>query len=299
MSAEVVREMMARYEITDPDTAARALREVLQELILFSLYQARFFGSAAFYGGTALRIIHGLDRFSEDLDFSLRLSAGSFSFISFGDTILEGLRGFGIDAFFETKAQEVSPQGIARSHVRTGPISNILTVAPSSGLGSLGGIARLFASNQTLKIRLEVDTGLARNYREESVFLLYPIPFPLLTMGLPSLFAGKMHAILCRTWETRTKGRDWYDLVWFLKKRVAIDMGFLEEKLRNSGHWSAAVPLTINSVKEMYLARVEALDVESAKRDVEPFLKNPQSTSAWSREFFVSLADRLEFADHE
>lgn len=296
MSAEVVQEMLSRYEITDRNMAIRVLREVLQELILFSLYQAKFFDSAVFYGGTALRIIHKLDRFSEDLDFSLREPVEVFPFRSFGDTVIEGLDSFGIAAFFETKERDVSPQGIARSHVRTGPIVSILSVDPSNVSTGLEEIARMFSSNQTVKIRLEVDTGPARRFSEESAFLLYPIPFPLLTMRLPSMFAGKMHALLCRSWGSRVKGRDWYDLIWFVKKRIPLEMGFLEEKLRESGHWKGAIPLTINDVRDMYLAKVEVIDVEAAKMDVEPFLRDARSTAAWSRELFASLAERIDKA---
>lgn len=291
MSEQIVREMMSRYDISAQNAAARALREVLQELILFSLYQARFFDSAVFYGGTALRIIHGLDRFSEDLDFSLRKMAGEFSFRSFGDSVIRGLDGFGIEAVFENQEHKSPGQGIARSNVRTGPISDILSVEPS---GSLKDIARLFPASQTVRIRLEVDTGPARCFQEESVFLLYPIAFPILTMRLPSLFAGKMHALLCRSWGNRVKGRDWFDFIWFLQKRVPLDLGYLEDKLRGSGNLGNGNSLALADVKEMYLARVETLDIEGAKRDVTPFLKDAVSTSGWSRDLFLSLADRLE-----
>ena len=291
MSEQIVREMMSRYDLPNQGIASRALREILQELVLFSLYQARFFEGVVFYGGTALRIIHGLDRFSEDLDFTVREQVGEFSFRSFGETIIRGLENFGIEAVFENQEHRSAGQGIARSNIRTGPISDILSVGPS---GSLEGISRLFPANQTVRIRLEVDTGPPGSFLEESVFLLYPIAFPVMTMSLSSMFAGKMHALLCRPWRGRVKGRDWFDFVWFLQKRVSLNLGYLEDKLRGSGNFESNDPLSLADVKKMYLARVETLDVEGAKRDVGPFLRDAVSISAWSRELFVSLADRIE-----
>jgi len=291
MSEQIVREMLSRYDISDPNIASRALREVLQELVLYSLYQARFFDSVVFYGGTALRIIHGLDRFSEDLDFSVRKEAGNFSFSSFGERIIKGLEEFGIESVFENQEYKSGGQGIARSNVRTGPISDILSVGTS---GSLKEISRLFPANQNVRIRLEVDTGPPGSFQEESSFLLYPIAFPVLTMRLSSLFAGKMCALLCRLWRGRVKGRDWFDFIWFLKKNATLDLGYLEDKLRGSGNFESSDPLSLAEVKKMYLARVESLDVEGAIRDVSPFLRDVASIHAWSREFFMSLADRIE-----
>lgn len=121
----------------------------------------------------------------------------------------------------------------------------------------------------------------------------HPIAFPLRTMTLPSLFAEKIHALLCRSWGARVKGRDWYDCVWFLRKGVAVDPTFLEDKLRQSGHWREERPIGEEDLRSLYEARVLSLDVERARADLAPFLKDPASLVVWSRDFFLSLSDRF------
>lgn len=291
MAVEVVREMLSRYDIKDPEAARRALREVLQEIVLFGLHEGKFFESVAFYGGTALRILYGLDRFSEDLDFSLRPSVEGIELGAFGLAIENSLQSFEVEASFEPSPRTF-PGGIVSAQVRTEPLAGILSLSVPSGLE---GLAKRFPRNQTLRIKLEVDTGQARNFREEIAYPLYPIPFPLRTMTLPCLFAGKMHALLCRAWGPRVKGRDWYDCLWFLRKGVALNLTYLEDKLRHSGHWSEPHPLDGENLRRLYEERVSRLDVEAAKKDLYPFLQDSRSLENWSPSLFASLAERFTF----
>lgn len=293
MAVEVVREMLSRYDINDPESARKALREVLQEIVLFGLHEGGFFESVAFYGGTALRVLHGLDRFSEDLDFSLRPSIETIELGAFGLAVENSLRRLEVEASFEP-SPTISPGGIASARIRTEPLTGILSLSVPSGLNDL---AKKFPRNQTLRIKLEVDTGQARNFREAITYPLYPIPFPLRTMTLPCLFAGKMHALLCRTWGVRVKGRDWYDCLWFVRKNVAINLPYLENKLRHSGHWSELEPLHGENLLRLYEDRVSRLDVEAAKKDLYPFLQDSRSLENWSRPLFASLTKRFTFEE--
>lgn len=296
MSAEIIQERMGRYEILDRDSALKALREVVQELVLFSLHRANFFETAVLYGGTALRILHGLDRFSEDLDFALRREIRDFSFRSFEQALIEHLKEFSLAASFETREPEVSPGGIAESHVRTGPVRTVLSAEVAGDNDVLKRVAALFPSNQTVKIKLEADTRNARSFEEEFSFPLSPIPYPLRTMTLPSMFAGKMHALLCRRWGARVKGRDWYDCLWFVRKNIPLDMLFLEDKLRDSGHWQEKHAFGEDDFKSLYAARAASVDIEAARDDVRPFLRDPRALSFWSNELFASLVERFRFA---
>ena len=291
MAVEVVREMLSRYDVEDPEGARNALREVLQEIVLFGLYEGGFFDTVAFYGGTALRILHRLDRFSEDLDFCLRPGAETLELRTFGRNVEEALRRFEIEASFEPR-EEVSPGGIVAAQVRTEPLRGILSVSLVSALGEV--VARL-PRNQTLRIKVEVDTGRARGFEDEESYALYPVPFPLRVLTLPCLFSGKMHALLCRGWGNRVKGRDWYDLLWFLRKGVPLHLPFLEEKLRESGHWAEAHPLQAEDVRRLYRERVERLDVKQARNDLLPFVRDPRALDAWSPSLFSSLEERLLF----
>ena len=291
MAVEVVREMVARHQGRDPEGIRNALREVLQEIVLFGLYEGGFFGAAAFYGGTALRILHGLDRFSEDLDFCLRPGTESFDLGAFGRDVEEALRRFELEASFEPR-QERAPGGIAAAQVRTEPLGGILSVSLVPGLED---VAARFPSNQTLRIKVEVDTGKARGFEDEEVYSLYPVAFPLRALTLPCLFSGKMHALLCRRWGNRVKGRDWYDLLWFLRKGVPLHRSYLEEKLRESGHWEEERSLGVADLRELYRRRAEVLDVMQARNDLFPFVRDPRDLDAWSASLFVSLEERLAF----
>jgi hypothetical protein len=291
MAAHVVEEMLTRYDISAPESALKALREVLQEIILFGLHEGGFFESVAFYGGTALRVLHGLNRFSEDLDFSLRPSVESIELDAFGDAVENCLRRFEVEATFRRSSTQ-SPGGIAAAQIRTEPLRGILSLSPQSGLEDL---AKGFPQNQTLRIKLEVDTGGARNFHEEIAYPLFPIPFPLRTMTLPCLFAGKMHALLCRQWGKRIKGRDWYDCLWFLRKKIAVNLSYLEAKLRQSGHWTSSHALQEDDVLRLYRERVSRLDVESAKKDLYPFLLDSSDLDHWDRALFESLEKRFLF----
>ena len=293
MAVEVVREMLSRFDIRDPETAIKALKEVLQEIILFSLYQGGFFESAAFYGGTALRILHGLDRFSEDLDFSLLSSTTSIDLNSFGLTVEKFLRDFEVEASFEAK-QKISTGGIASAQIKTEPLMGIFSLHVPHALHD---IIKILPKNKNVKIKLEVDTGKARNFKDKITYHLFPIAFPLRTMTLSCLFSGKMHALLCRTWGMRVKGRDWYDCLWFLQKRAAINIPYLEDKLRHSGHWTASHPLRKEDVLGLYMERVLTLDVESAKSDLYPFIYDKHHVDNWNRSLFESIAEKFVFEE--
>ena len=112
------------------------------------------------------------------------------------------------------------------------------------------------------------------------------------------MFAGKMHALLCRQWGARIKGRDWYDCLWFVKKNISLDMLFLEDKLRDSGHWQEKRPFGEDDFKSLFAARAASVDIEAARNDVRPFLRDPRALSFWSNELFASLVERFRFSKH-
>lgn len=148
--------------------------------------------------------------------------------------------------------------------------------------------------NQAIRIKLEVDTDPPPRFGTDTRFLLAPIPFSVRTFDLPSFLAGKMHALLCREWGGRVKGRDWYDFVWHLGQGTALNLPHLEARLRQTGHYQGQTPLTLAEVKQMLHHRIEQLDIEAAKRDVERFLTDPAAIKVWSRDFFTALSEKLE-----
>src|SRR5574344_1085436 len=250
MTHPALLKMLEKYDLTNSNSSYDALKEILQEMVLLGLYDAGFFKHAAFYGGTALRILHNLPRFSEDLDFSLLEVNLDFDLKPFQDAIIDTLKSFGFDI--------------------------------------------------TIEIKLEVDTNPPLEFQTQNIIRLTPRPFSINAFTLPSLYAGKMHAILCRAWSTRPKGRDWYDLIWYIANSVELDSTHLKARLSQSCKYLESneikIPdtLTKENIKELLLERLKTLDVEKAKNDVQPFIKDIREIELWSKEFFEAVIENIK-----
>jgi hypothetical protein len=144
-----------------------------------------------------------------------------------------------------------------------------------------------------LQIKLEVDTDPPPGFGTQTRYLLQPIPFAVRAFSLPDLFAGKMHAILCRGWRNRVKGRDWYDLVWYAAYHPELHLYHLEQRMRQTGHWQEKMPLNPERFMDLLSASIDKLDIRQARNEVEPFVKNPENLAIWSREFFLDIASRI------
>ena len=264
----------------------RALRELIQHLVLFGLWRAGFFDRAAFYGGTALRVLHGLPRFSEDIDFSLLDRNPDFSLLPYFSGLRTELSGFGFEVEIVSSGKLNSP--IESAFVKANTRHHLLQVQPGAALAST------VPANQLLKIKLEVDTDPPGTFDTEVLPVLEPIPFSVRTLSLPDLFAGKMHCVLFRRWKSRVKGRDWYDLIWFLRKRIPLHLAHLEERMRQSGDWPADRPLAIEDLLNLYEERVRQVDFSRAAADVLPFTQDPRELDLWNSGFFSALKDRIQ-----
>ena len=263
----------------------RALRELIQHLVLLGLWRAGFFEHAAFYGGTALRILHGLPRFSEDVDFSLLGRRPEFSLSSYLSGLRTELAGFGFEVDVVSSGRLDSP--IESAFVKANTRLHLLQVKPGSALAST------VPANQLLKIKLEVDTVPPGEFDTDVRPVLEPIPFSVRTLSLPDLFAGKMHCVLFRRWKSRVKGRDWYDLIWFLRKRVPLHLGHLEQRMRQSGDWLEERAVAMEDLLCLYDHRVGQVDFSRAAADVLPFIHDPRELDIWSRTFFSALREQI------
>ncbi len=283
---EAVTAMMARYNCRSTDDYTNALREIMQEIALLGLWRSKFFEKAAFYGGTSLRVLHGLDRYSEDMDFSLLKVDEDFELGVYGRSLQRELRAFGFEVDVQTKTK-VGPNPIQSTFLKTDTYRSVLVVTTDED------VVEEIPRGSLLKIKLEVDTRPPGGFSTESRFLLQPIPFSVRTYTLPSLFAGKMHAVLCRQWRNRVKGRDWYDLVWYVARGVPLDLGHLEQRMRQSGHLTEGMVWSENLFREMLAEKVQGLDVSQARKDVAPFVKDPQALDVWSNVFFQEVGARV------
>lgn len=269
--------MLDRYTCRTQDDYVNALREILQELALLGLWRSKFFEHAAFYGGTALRVLYGLDRYSEDLDFSLLKPLADFTLQPFGDALRREIVSFGFQVDFERRARAKNT-AIESAFLKANTYRQLIVIETDHAL---------------LKIKLEVDTNPPTGFEIESRYILQPIPFSVRAYSLPDLFAGMLHAILCRRWKNRVKGRDWYDLVWYAGSHPDVRLNHLESRMRQTEDWITDELLTPDRLRQLLIASVEELDVNQARTEVAPFVRDPRSLDIWSRDFFKELIGRI------
>lgn len=284
--SSLLRQLLDRYSAARVEDFDRALREIMQQVILLGLWRGRFFEHAAFYGGTALRLVHGLDRFSEDLDFSVLEPGGSLDLAGYGASAIRELAAHGIEAE-PGSAEEPRESSIQRVSLSANARTTMAAAgAPQSVISSL-------PRERLLKVRLEVDLRPAPGFSTAPGYLLTPLPFQVRCYSLPDLHAGKMHAVLCRRWRNRVKGRDWFDMVWFAANHPRLRLAYLDQKMKQSGDLGPAETLNGNLLRSKIEEAVEKLDVNAARREVEPFVRDHESLRVWSRDFFRAVAARI------
>ncbi|MBU0462517.1 MAG: nucleotidyl transferase AbiEii/AbiGii toxin family protein [Proteobacteria bacterium] len=278
MFDEKIDQMLNRYELNTVHDHENALKEIIQEIILLGLWRSKFYEKAVFYGGSALRILHKLDRFSEDLDFSLIQPEKTFDIKKYLGAVKSELELWGFEVSAKEKNKK-SKSTIDSAFIKANTLVHLLKI--DSNLKT--------HKNAVLKIKFEIDQDPATGFDSDLKYHLHPIPFTIKTMTLPSLFAGKMHALLCRTIRTNIKGRDWYDLIWFVKNNIPCDLHYLKNKMLQTGHIDFSEALTKEKLVEMISKKSKEINFSMAKKDVEPFLKNSRQKdelSLWSNDFF-------------
>ncbi|MFZ2782510.1 MAG: nucleotidyl transferase AbiEii/AbiGii toxin family protein [Rectinemataceae bacterium] len=266
----------------------RAFAEILQSIALLGLSRSDFFEKAAFYGGTALRLLHGLDRFSEDLDFSLREPDPDFFLGKYFDYIDTELKSFDIQSEIRTK-EKSADDSMESGFIKANTGKHILKIT------SVPSLAGKIAPEALTKVKIEIDIDPPAGATTVVRYIDEPLPFIVRSYDLPSLFAGKMHAILARAWRNRIKGRDWYDFAFYVRKGISLSLPHLEARLRQTGHYADVQPLTQERFMALLETRLQAIDFNAAKRDVEPFITRPQALDVWSAEYFSHLASRISY----
>ena len=277
-----IETMLARYSFASNEDKLRALREILQETALLGLWRGKFFEHAAFYGGTALRVLYGLDRFSEDMDFSLLKPDPGFRLEPYCGFIKDELRAFGFTAELEVKKKAAGGQ-VKSAFLKADTLQQLLVI----GMEGESGLP-------LTKIKIEIDTDPPLLFKTEARALLNPVAFSVKVFAPSSLFAGKMHALLYRGWKTRVKGRDWYDFVWFAGRRTPVDLRHLEQRMRQSGDWSGDGQLTEAAFRELLGRHIDQVNIAQAKEDVVRFLISPGAVASWSKDFFHDVASGIK-----
>lgn len=280
-----LNDMLQAYRPVTPVDYQNAAREVVQEIALLGLWRGGFFEHAAFYGGTALRIFHGLQRFSEDLDFTLVETGDRARLERYLPSVAAELQSWGFS--FESESKSGGGEtGIESAFLKGSTQLNLLHI------GAPADLARRLPSSQKLQIKLELDIGPPPGATTEVRTQLLPTPYQVRLYDLPSLFAGKLHAVLCRGWKSRVKGRDFYDFVWYVGRHITPNLQHLEARMRQSGHWNGE-SITRRILVNLLRQRFADIDFKQAAEEVRVFLSDPRELQLWSREFFEGLAARL------
>lgn len=271
---EIFSQMLSAYDLTTEQKKRNATFEVNQQIILAGLYNGGFFNEAAFYGGTCLRIFHGLQRFSEDMDFSLLTPNERFDFTQYFQPIIDQFALVGRDV--EIKKKDKKSFGKVESAFLKDN-TDVFDVT--------------FQTEKSIKIKIEVDTQPPMKFNTEQKLLLLPESFMTRCFTLPDLFAGKMHALVYRAWKNRVKGRDWYDFEWYVRHNIPLDFTHLHERAIEFNHED----ITKDSFLEKLNERLATADINQVKADVLPFIRNPKEMGIWSNDYFLQLAQMIRF----
>lgn len=283
----VLNQMLSRYRINTLDEKKNAIKEILQEVVLCGLSRSDFFGKAAFYGGTALRIFYGGDRFSEDLDFSLTAPDPEFDLSKYFGYIEDEIGALGLSCTVTAK-DKVADSAIRSAFLKGNTKEHVMTFYGG------GRDAELINKQETIKIKIEIDTNPPAGASYETKVGLLPAPYRVRLYDAPSLFAGKIHACLCRDWRSRVKGRDFYDLVFFLSLGVGVNLSHLKERLVESGFLNGEEPLTEEELRRLLNKRFEEVDFRQAREDVLPFVRDKTRLDLWDAEFFTEITKKLK-----
>ena len=285
----MIKEWIAEYKPQNEEEILNSLREIMQEITLAGLSRTDFFENAAFYGGTALRIFYGLDRYSEDLDFSLLKPNANFTLEPYFKAVLDEFSSLGLTVSIKAKSK-TKQTAVDSAFLKAETIWQEIVledIIKETGV----------RSNKTLKIKIEVDRMPRLNFTTEEKLLIRPYSFYVKCYTKPSLFAGKMHALLFRKWKSRVKGRDWYDLEWYVKNGTPLDVSHFLERAKQSNDWTEKY-ITNDQIITLLDAKINSVSFKNIKEDIVRFIPNDQGLKIWSPKYFADLIQHLKFMNN-
>ena len=282
----MIKEWIAEYNPQNEEEILAALREIMQEITLAGLSRTDFFEKAAFYGGTALRIFYGLDRYSEDLDFSLLKRDPNFSIEPYFKAILDEFNSLGLTISIREKKKN-KQTAIDSAFLKAETIWQEIVLEDT--IKEIG-----VRSNRTLKIKIEVDRQPPLHFKTEEKLLLRPFSFYVKCYTQSSLFAGKMHALLFRKWINRVKGRDWYDLEWYIKKGIPLDVNHFLTRAKDTNDWQED-RISKEQIIALLETKIKSVSFSSIKEDVVRFIENDETLAIWSPEYFKDVIAKIKF----
>lgn len=280
MSRLIIEQRMETYKAKSNLEEANAFKEIIQEITLFALSRTDFFKKASFMGGTALRILYGLPRFSEDLDFSATEQQQDFKWKKYLAELLIEFEAYGLEV--EIRDRSDLPNPIKKAFLKQNSFAKLLSLK----------YERNKSISPVANIRLEIDTQPPEGWRRNTKYVDFPLPYSVLAFDLSTMFAGKINALLTRKF---TKGRDWFDFIWYLNQKIDINFIFLQNSLAQFNWDLPSENIDLHWVKRTLKEKIEEIDWTKAKEDVEFLLREiDQSTlKHWNADFFYHYLDKL------
>lgn len=282
----LIDELIKTFNPTTLEETKAALREIVQSIVLLGLSKGEFFRHASFYGGTALRIFYGLNRYSEDLDFTLNYVDNNFSIEPYISKIHEIGKSYGLELEITTKIKKIkTPVESAFAKINTHQTLINLKLNEEA--------TKLLHKDEVIKVKFEIDCEPVLGFEIENKFVDIPEYFSVAVLDEPSLFAGKIHAILCRTYKKSVKGRDYYDFLFYTSKRIKPNMDYLRNKLIETGKIKKEDTFDLDKLKIMLKERFESVDFNEVKKDATRFIFNNEDLSFYSSDLFIQMLERL------
>lgn len=269
-------DLVEQYHPMTDDARESAQREVMQKIALAGLNRGGFFEHAAFYGGTCLRIFHGLNRFSEDMDFSLIEKDSNIHIENYFQPIVDEFRSIGMPVEIVKKDKKAF-----------GRVESAFLKEDTEAYDIK------FQTRKMLKVKIELDTNPPLQFSTEQRLLMQPYSFSVRIFTLPDLYAGKMHALVYRAWQRRIKGRDWYDFEWYVRNGIALDFNHLQARIKEfSGE-----DVNRDQFMQQLRNKLATSDIDNVKQDVLPYISHEQrrELNFWSNNYFLQLADMIKF----
>lgn len=282
----VIEQLVQNYNPKNSEEVKNAIREIMQSIVLIGLSRSNFFSKASFYGGTALRIFYGLNRYSEDLDFTLNVADDTFSLTPYVKSIINVAKSYGIDLNIEVKNKKIKTP-IESAFAKLNTYQTFITFNIDENL-----ISKLH-KDELIKVKFEVDCNPSLGFKVESKWITEPELASVSVLNIESLFSGKLHAILCRNYKNTVKGRDFYDFIFYINKKVKPNLDYLKNKLIESNKIDKDEEFNMDILKKMLIERFEQVDFKQVRDDAQKFVMKNENLSLYCKELFIDCVNRM------
>lgn len=281
-----IEEIIKSYNPKTLNDNKSILREIIQSIVLVGLSRTDFFKKASFYGGTALRIFYNLNRYSEDLDFTLNEVNTDFSIDPYVESIKTVAKSYGLELEVNVKRKQISSP-IESAFAKINTYQTFINLKLNEEL------TKILHKDEVIKVKFEIDCEPALGFTTENKWIDMPEFAPVIVLDEGSLFALKIHAILCRNYKNTVKGRDYYDFLFYVRRGVKPNISYLKNKLVDSKKINETDLFDINILKDMLISRFNEVDFEQVKKDTERFIIAREDLSYYCKELFIQMALKL------